>query len=186
MDISSISSIDELAGAAAGAGEESEESLVVAPEDLGLEVGAPGGVLGKNEFLTLLTTQMQNQDPLDPVDNTEMVAQLAQFSSLEQMQNLNETASAYIEQSGLASALNMSWLLGGQTVNIEFINGQEMEGTVERVMWVENTPLIQVGEQYYKMSDISSISKVEESEEGSSEETTTEGSTTTQEGAESV
>ena len=33
-------------------------------------------------FLTLLTTQMKNQDPFNPVDNTQMVAQMAQFSSL--------------------------------------------------------------------------------------------------------
>ncbi len=47
--------------------------------------------LGKNEFLTILTTQLQYQDPTDPMDNSEFVAQLAQFSSLEQMQNMNTT-----------------------------------------------------------------------------------------------
>jgi flagellar basal-body rod modification protein FlgD len=44
--------------------------------------------LGKDEFLQLLVTQLQNQDPLDPMDNTQFVAQMAQFSSLEQMKNL--------------------------------------------------------------------------------------------------
>ena len=41
--------------------------------------------LGKDAFLLLLVTQMQNQDPLDPQDNGEYLAQLAQFSALEQM-----------------------------------------------------------------------------------------------------
>ena len=36
-------------------------------------------------FLTLLTAQLRNQDPLDPADSTEFVAQLAQFSSVEQL-----------------------------------------------------------------------------------------------------
>lgn len=35
-------------------------------------------------FLRLLTTQLQNQDPLDPTNSTEFVAQLANFSSVEQ------------------------------------------------------------------------------------------------------
>ena len=47
--------------------------------------------LGKEEFMKLLTTQMQYQDPLNPQSDQDFIAQLAQFSSLEQMQNLNST-----------------------------------------------------------------------------------------------
>ena len=46
--------------------------------------------LGKTEFLQLLVTQLQNQDPLQPMDNTEFVAQLAQFSNVEQLVAVNE------------------------------------------------------------------------------------------------
>ena len=46
-------------------------------------------VVDKNEFLMLLVTQLQNQDPLNPMDYTEFTSQMAQFSSLEQLQNLN-------------------------------------------------------------------------------------------------
>ncbi len=47
--------------------------------------------LGKDAFLTLLLTQLQNQDPTNPLDNTEMTAQLAQFSQLEQLANMNSS-----------------------------------------------------------------------------------------------
>ena len=46
--------------------------------------------LGRDAFLQLLVTQLQNQDPLDPVKNEDFVAQLSQFSSLEQLQQINE------------------------------------------------------------------------------------------------
>ncbi len=66
------------------------EGTQVDPELYGSEVEESStDTLGKDQFLELLITEMQNQDPLAPQDNKEMIAQLAQFSSLEQMQNLN-------------------------------------------------------------------------------------------------
>ncbi|MFZ5450344.1 MAG: flagellar hook assembly protein FlgD [Thermodesulfobacteriota bacterium] len=46
--------------------------------------------MGQEDFLTLLCTQLQYQNPLDPQDPGEFVAQLAQFSSLEQLINVND------------------------------------------------------------------------------------------------
>lgn len=46
--------------------------------------------LGKDEFLQLLITKLQNQDPLRPMDDEDFIAQLAQFSTLEQMHNISE------------------------------------------------------------------------------------------------
>ena len=46
--------------------------------------------LGKEQFLQLLVTQLQNQDPLEPMSNAEFVAQLAQFSGVEQLVAVNE------------------------------------------------------------------------------------------------
>ena len=43
------------------------------------------GAMGKEDFLTLLMAQVENQDPLNPQDPAEFTSQLTQFSSLEQM-----------------------------------------------------------------------------------------------------
>jgi flagellar basal-body rod modification protein FlgD len=45
--------------------------------------------LGQADFLALMTTQLQQQDPFAPVDNTQMLAQMAQFSSLATMTDVS-------------------------------------------------------------------------------------------------
>jgi flagellar basal-body rod modification protein FlgD len=63
---------------------------------------APGSyrpkALGQADFIRLMTTQMQLQDPLDPVDNKEMIAQMAQFSSLAGIDQINQTLVAISAQ----------------------------------------------------------------------------------------
>jgi flagellar basal-body rod modification protein FlgD len=68
--------------------------------------------LGKDSFLQLLVTQMQNQNPLDPQDNSEFVAQLAQFSSLETMQNLSTSVDSISTMYQSSQALQASSLVG--------------------------------------------------------------------------
>lgn len=46
--------------------------------------------ISETQFLQLLLTQLQYQDPLKPVDNTEFVAQLAQFSALQINQEISD------------------------------------------------------------------------------------------------
>jgi flagellar basal-body rod modification protein FlgD len=50
----------------------------------------PHNQMGKDEFLKLLTFQLQNQDPMNPMDQSKMTGELAQFSQLEQLSNLNK------------------------------------------------------------------------------------------------
>ena len=41
------------------------------------------------DYMKLLITQLQNQNPLEPMDNNEMASQLAQFSQLQQLESMN-------------------------------------------------------------------------------------------------
>lgn len=64
----------------------------------------PKNRMGKDEFLKLLTTQMQAQDPLNPMDNTEFVAQLSQFTSLERLENMSSS----LETMAMSTSANTS------------------------------------------------------------------------------
>lgn len=68
--------------------------------------------LGKNDFLKLLLTQLQNQDPLSPVDNQQMLAQLAQFSSLEQMQGVSDRLDTLLLAQSSTNQLATTSLVG--------------------------------------------------------------------------
>jgi len=55
------------------------------------------GVMGKDDFMKLLITQLQNQDPTNPMKDNEFIAQMAQFSALEQTMNLSKSFDKFAE-----------------------------------------------------------------------------------------
>ena len=106
-----------------------------------------GSSLDKDDFLLLLVTQMQYQDPLQPTDNTEYVAQLAQFSELEQMQNLNKT-----------TVNTSAFSLVGKTVYIQQTSKtgdtKEVEGIVDYVTKQNGESYVSINGELYKYDDI--------------------------------
>ena len=54
-------------------------------------------ILGKDDFLKILMTQLQNQDPMNPMQDKDFIAQMATFSSLEQMTNMNKTMEKFVQ-----------------------------------------------------------------------------------------
>ena len=88
-------------------------------------LGGPGGKLGKQEFLQLLTTQLRYQDPMNPMDGQEMAAQLAQFSSVEQLVELNTQAKAQADaNAAVLSAANNNVALATIGKDVEALGNQ--------------------------------------------------------------
>jgi len=91
----------------------------------------PAQIMGKNDFLNLLVTQLQHQDPLNPAESTEFTAQLAQFSSLEQLSNINdnlknmELFQTSVTNSQAVSYIGKEITARGNTVQLE--SGQPAE-----------------------------------------------------------
>ncbi len=73
---------------------------------------APKNVLGKDDFLKLLTAQLSNQDPLQPVDNQAFIAQLAQFSSLEQLQGVSSRLDSLLLAASSSNQMSTASLVG--------------------------------------------------------------------------
>lgn len=70
------------------------------------------GVMGKDDFLTLLVAQLKHQDPLNPSESTEFTAQLAQFSSLEQLQNIDSTLNGFEVYQSTLNNIQSSGFIG--------------------------------------------------------------------------
>lgn len=148
-----------LSTAAAGGGV--REALLTAIENgtalKNRAVTPPTNELGKDAFLQLLVQQMQYQDPLAPTDNAQMIAQLAQFSSLEQMNNLNE---AFEELSGNIDQLNFlsaSSMIGREVSGIGS-DGTAIQGTVSGVTMRGSVVYLTVGDRQLSMAGVQSIS----------------------------
>ncbi len=92
----------------------------------------------KNEFLRLLVTQIQNQDPFSPMDNQQFISQLTQFTSLEQLQTIN----GQLEQGLVVSqSLNNTMLLGlvGRQATVEGDTTAVVGGTATRTQLTTDT-----------------------------------------------
>jgi flagellar basal-body rod modification protein FlgD len=115
------------------------------------------------QFLNLLVTQLQNQNPLEPMDNSDMTAQLAQISSLEQLEEMNGYLGAVAgEDSPFAAALTAAEAryatsLIGKTVTAQADEGTVLNGTVTGVERVDGQFVLQVGDRRVSLDAVREI-----------------------------
>lgn len=77
---------------------------------------APTDELGREDFLTMLIAQLENQDPLDPQDASAFTAQLAQFSSLDQLVSMRQAIDRLAGTSGVSDVVSASSLIGEEAL----------------------------------------------------------------------
>ena len=85
-----------------------------------------------NDFLSLLTTQLQNQDPSSPMDTNQFTSELVQFSSVEQQINTNASLGQLIQLTQSGDMLNSAAMVGHQVqVTSAQMPLQSGKGTVD-------------------------------------------------------
>ncbi len=82
-----------------------------------------------NQFLSLLVTEMQNQDPLNPMDNSQLLTQISQIREIGSTNQLTETLSSLAVGQGLTMASSLI----GKSVTALDDKAKEITGVVERV-----------------------------------------------------
>ena len=126
MDIASVTSVN--------------KTNFLDPEVVTRSVGKQN--LDVNDFLKLLTVQLQSQDPLKPMEDTQFISQMASFSALENSRDLsanfkNFTAGSYL----------------GKVVDIQDTTGTH-SGEVTEITISNNTPKLIVGGKSYDPDDV--------------------------------
>ena len=139
------------------------------------QIDNPNASMGKLDFLQMLVTKLKYQDPTSPVDDANFTAEMAQFSTLEQTQNLNASATAQATALnnlntniiGLMAMQNTTQAAGliGKTVVIATTTvdstgasvASTATGAVSVVKFVDGQPKVVVNGVEYSLSDITEI-----------------------------
>ncbi len=107
---------------------------------------APSQTLGINDFMKLLATQFEEQDPLQPMDDTAFIAQTAQFTALQQTTTLTQNMTQMAANSYI-----------GRQVMVNSSTGQTVTGTVTGVDTSGTTPNLLINGAEYPLSNLLGI-----------------------------
>ena len=109
--------------------------------------------LGKDDFLKLLVTELQHQDPTSPMDDSQFMAQMAQFSTLEQITNV-ATSITELEAS---EKVSQGVALIGHSIAYTKDDGSTGTGNVTGVSIVGGEIRVEMGDEYTTPDSITSI-----------------------------
>ena len=95
--------------------------------------------LGQEDFLKLMTTQLQNQDPFAPVDNADFIAQMAQFSTVTGITSMDQTMKSVSEQLSEMRIASTTQLMGHSVLVPGKFARPDKEGVISGVVDLPDT-----------------------------------------------
>ena len=117
---------------------------------------ASGSNLGYDDFLKLLSAEMQYQDPLEPTSNTDYVAQMATFSQLEATLSMKESMASSNDQTTKSAALS---LVGKEVIVTDKDSASGYySGKVDYVTYKDGKIQLSINEKMYDYSSLYSVS----------------------------
>lgn len=123
--------------------------------------------LGKDDFLKLLITQLQNQDPMQPTDDKEFIAQMAQFTSVEQLMNISTQLNSMSASLGGVSGLigkEATWMQDDSDNSSQYVidgdtteDGQYLTGVVDAIVMRSGVQYAKIGSNEVPLTEILQI-----------------------------
>lgn len=99
-----------------------------------------GQQMGATAFLQLLTTELQNQDPLNPMDGTQSVTQLAQFQALQSQVTMADSFTSFQKNFALSQAAGLIGMVVSVNSADASGNSSTVSGTVAGLQVVNGVP----------------------------------------------
>jgi len=109
--------------------------------------------LDLNQFLKLMITELQNQDPLNPMDNDKILAQIGEMRQISSSDKLGKTLDSVLLGQNLSSASAML----GKKVNALSDDAKPVSGVVNRVSVSGGVPKLHIGDATVSLSNVSDI-----------------------------
>ena len=119
---------------------------------LAMSKNAGKQMLGADDFMKLLTTQLTSQDPMNPMKDTEFISQMANFTSLEQMRTLSKSFETFTSDQKMSAA--PAFL--GRNVTVKDATG-DITGIVEAITLKNGKPAITINGKSYDTNLITGI-----------------------------
>ena len=113
----------------------------------------PQKTLSAQDFMQLLTVQMENQDPTTPMDSNQEMQQIVQISS---MQNMS-TMSTDLTQMTASQTWSLANSYLGRNVTLNDTSGNAVSGQISAIDTSGSTPNVQVNGTYYPLANLTSI-----------------------------
>jgi|YNPNPStandDraft_1061719.scaffolds.fasta_scaffold00185_25 flagellar basal-body rod modification protein FlgD len=116
-----------------------------------LKTTTKGTSLDRDAFLSLLLTELRNQDPMNPVEDKDFIAQLASFSTLEQTQQLNIGFASFRKTALATQAFAM---IGKMVDYADVETGSVVSGKVSAVKFEDGLPSLVVNGRAVDLSTV--------------------------------